>query len=73
MLDNFMGAEIAQDEIGWDNMMEGWLEKAWREIQEPYLAEKEFCRTALGCAVVVVVGMLKMVHSQWKYHCNGLN
>ena len=73
MLDNFMGAEIAQDEIGWDNMVEGRMVRAWRDIQEQHITEKEYCSTALGWAVGVVVGMLEMVHSWWKNLCNIVN
>ena len=40
LLENFMGAEIAQDEIGWDNIMEVWVARAWRDIQEQNLTGK---------------------------------
>ena len=63
-----MGEAISQDEIGRDNLMEGWLARAWLAI-EKNLVEKESRRIALGWAAGVV-GMLKMVHSQWKYRCN---
>ena len=33
MPENFMGAEIAQDEILWDNIMEGRVAREWRDIQ----------------------------------------
>ena len=37
---NFMGAAIAQDDIGWDNMMEVWDVREYHDIQEQHLAEK---------------------------------
>ena len=58
MPDNFVGAAIAQDEIVWDNIMEEQVARAWRDIQEQHVAEKESYSTALGCAAGVVVGML---------------
>ena len=53
-----MRAEIAQYEIGWYNMMEERVARAWREIQEQHLAEEEYLRTSLGWDAGVVVGML---------------
>ena len=32
--EKFMGESIAQDEIGWDNIMEVWVVRAWHNIQE---------------------------------------
>ena len=73
MPDKFMGAAIAQDEIGWVNIIEGRVMRSWRDIGKQNLAERESCRTALGWYAVVVVGILEMVHSQWKYCCNFLH
>ena len=56
--DNFMGAEIAQDDIGWDNMMEVQVARALRDIQEQYLIEKESHRTVIAWSAGVVVGMM---------------
>ena len=38
--ENFMGAAIAQDEIGRDSIMEVRVAKSWRDIQEQHIAEK---------------------------------
>ena len=38
--DNFIRAEISKYEIGWDNVMEGWVERSCRDIQEQHIAEK---------------------------------
>ena len=64
-----MGAAIARYDIEWDNMMERFVERAWRDTQETNLVETLYLRTTLGWAAGVVTGMLEMVHSQWKYHC----
>ena len=45
--DNFMGAAISQYEIGWDNIMEGWLARAWSNIQEQHLVEKNIAGQGL--------------------------
>ena len=50
--------------------MEGRLASTWRDIQGQNILEKESLRTALSWSARVVVGMLEMVQSQWKYCCD---
>ena len=64
--ETFMGVSIAQDEIGWVNIMEGRVLSSWRDIQEEHLAEKKYRRAALRWDTGVVIEMLKMFHSQLK-------
>ena len=40
MPDKFIGSEIAQDDIGLDNMMQVQVARAWRNIQDQHIAEK---------------------------------
>ena len=42
LLEKFMGSALAQDDIGWGNMLEGWVARAWRDIQENILWRKNF-------------------------------
>ena len=40
LLENFMGVEIAQYDIRWDNMIEGLVTRSWRDTQKQHLTDK---------------------------------
>ena len=59
-----------QDEIGWQNFMEGKISARWRDIQEEHYRDIASRRTARRWAQNLVSSLLEMVHGQWKFRCD---
>lgn len=56
-----------QEEIGWQNFVEGKLSKTWRDMQEVHYASIGSQRTASAWATGLVTRLLEAVHNMWLY------
>ena len=58
-------AALAQDEIGWQNFVEGKIAKEWGSIQEQFYYSQHSKRMVDKWSAGLVMAMLELMHDMW--------
>jgi hypothetical protein len=64
-------AAMEQDEIGWQNFMEGKITRSWGMLQIQLYQEQHSKRTMDKWTSGLVTQLLELTHGMW-LHCNGV-
>jgi hypothetical protein len=69
--DSIREAVEQQDEIGWSNMIEGWVAIGWTEVQEAYYRSLGSRRTGLRWTVAIINKLWDIAWDLWEQR-NGI-